>query len=212
MELAHMGGRPSMRADSELGGQRMPLRTASNRTASQVNLAATLQVLQGAGPLSGSAIAHPTGLSVATANRLVDRPVQDGQVSPCGGVRRDPALGVLAPGPPRGEPGTRDAGVSGPWVKILLDSAYDQVDTDSIHTQLAGDRVAPRARRDRLPGVRRSVRQVWCSARRRGLAAAPELVEVDDLLERADPDASSPFDPEAEEVLGNVRVFVGHIV
>lgn len=71
------------RTKGSAGPGAMP-RTASNRLASQVNRAVLLDALRGHGALSRADLSRRTGLSVATVNRLVDRLIDDGEVTESG--------------------------------------------------------------------------------------------------------------------------------
>ena len=73
-----------MRNMPDSSERRMAPRTASNRTASRVNSTVLVDVLRASGPMSRSELARRTGLSTATANRLVDRLVDDGVLSETG--------------------------------------------------------------------------------------------------------------------------------
>jgi len=73
-----------MRSMSDSSERREAPRTASNRTASRVNSTVLVDVLRASGPMSRSELARRTGLSTATANRLVDRLVDDGVLSETG--------------------------------------------------------------------------------------------------------------------------------
>ena len=61
-----------------------PPRTASNRTAAEVNVTVLLDILRSSDPLSRSELVRRAGLSTATVNRLVDRLMSEGLVKEAG--------------------------------------------------------------------------------------------------------------------------------